>query len=127
MQYNTSGYPVEQMYSSVLGTLICIYLVMLVVLAVSVWKLFEKADYAGWKCLIPFYNIYIIFEATCGNGWLFLLLFIPLVNYIMYIYLAYKTALAFDKGIGYTLGFIFLPFVFIPVLAFGNAEYIGPQ
>ena len=27
---------------------------------VIMWKLYYKAGYDGWKCLIPFYNTYIM-------------------------------------------------------------------
>ena len=35
-------------------------------------------------------------------------------------------AKSFGKGVGYTLGMIFLPFIFFPMLAFGDAKYQGP-
>ncbi len=33
----------------------------------------------------------------------------------------------YGKGVGFTLGLIFLPFVFIPILGYGGATYQGPQ
>lgn len=33
---------------------------------VGLWKMFEKAGYAGWKSLIPILNVYIMFEIS-GN------------------------------------------------------------
>ena len=38
-----------------------------------------------------------------------------------------KLAAAFGKGVGYCLGLIFLPVIFLPMLAFGQATYIGNQ
>ncbi len=35
-------------------------------------------------------------------------------------------SLSFGKQVGFTLGLIFLSFIFYPILAFSNAEYIGP-
>lgn len=35
-------------------------------------------------------------------------------------------AKSFGKGIGFTLGLIFLSFIFIPLLGFGDARYEGP-
>ena len=32
----------------------------------------------------------------------------------------------FNKEVGFALGLIFLPFIFYPLLAFGNATYVGP-
>jgi hypothetical protein len=31
----------------------------------------------------------------------------------------------FGNGVGFTLGLIFLPFIFFPILAFGDYKYIG--
>lgn len=38
----------------------------------------------------------------------------------------YDVARAFGKGMGFTLGLMALPFVFWPILGFGDAEYRGP-
>lgn len=35
---------------------------------VAMWKLFVKAGRAGWKCLIPFYNTYCLYDIAWGNG-----------------------------------------------------------
>ncbi len=32
----------------------------------------------------------------------------------------------FGKGAGFTLGLIFLPYIFYPILGFGGAVYQGP-
>lgn len=39
------------------------------------------------------------------------------------IVLSYKLAKAFGKGIGYTLGLIFFPYIFTMILGFGKAKY----
>ena len=36
-----------------------ISLALLVLVIIAKWKVFEKAGQPGWKCLIPFYNIYV--------------------------------------------------------------------
>ena len=38
----------------------------------------------------------------------------------------FQTALSksFGKDVGFTLGLIFLPFIFYPILGFGSAQYI---
>ena len=35
---------------------------MLVLTVIFLWKIFEKTGEAGWKTIIPVYNIYIIFN-----------------------------------------------------------------
>lgn len=33
----------------------------------------------------------------------------------------------FNKGIGFTFGLFFLPFIFFPILAFGDSVYKNPD
>ena len=94
---------------------------------VGCWKTFTKAGEAGWAAIIPFYNQYILSKITFGNGWLFLLLLIPFVNAIFMIVMMYKLSKAFGHGIGYCIGLIFLPLVFLLIIAFGKSEYQGVQ
>ena len=99
-----------------------------VVMILCFWRLFTKARKPGWASIIPFYSTYMQFEAFWdGNGWKFLLLLIPLANFIIYIQLCIKTAKSFGKSGGFGVGLLFLPIIFYPILAFGNSEYIGPN
>lgn len=102
-------------------------LAIAVVMIVAMWKLFEKAGKPGWGCLIPLYNNYCLFDIAFGNGWLFLLMFLPIVNFVILIMLFFKLAKAFGKGIGFGFGLLFLSIVFLPILGLGSAEYDGPQ
>lgn len=102
-----------------------ISLAVTVLILWSVWKIFVKAGKPGWAAIIPFYDSYILFEIIYGSGWKFLLLLIPFYN----IYLYFKTfillAHKFGKSTGFGIGIVFLPFVFLPILGFGDAEYHG--
>ena len=92
---------------------------------VAMWKIFEKAGKPGWAAIIPFYNIYVLFEITWGNGWKFLLLLIPIANIVFAIITMVKLAKAFGKGGGFAVGLIFLSVIFYCILAFGPSEYEG--
>ena len=94
---------------------------------VAMWKLFVKAGRAGWKCLIPFYNTYCLYDIAWGNGWLFLLMFVPCVNVVVGIMMLFKLAKAFGQGTGFGFGLLFLNTIFILILGFGRAEYVRPQ
>lgn len=94
---------------------------------IAMWKLFVKAGRAGWKCLIPFYNTYCLYDIAWGNGWLFLLMFVPCVNVVVGIMMLFKLAKAFGQGTGFGFGLLFLNTIFILILGFGSAEYVGPQ
>ena len=95
---------------------------------VAMWKIFEKAGEPGWAAIIPFYNIYVLFEITWGNGWKFLFLLIPIANIVFAIITMVKLAKAFGKSGGFAVGLIFLSIIFYCILAFDKSEYLGvPQ
>lgn len=94
---------------------------------VGMWKIFTKAGKPGWGIIVPFYNLYCLFDIAFGNGWLFLLMFVPCVGAIFYIICLFKLAKAFGQGVGFGFGLLFLNAIFIMILGFGSAEYVGPQ
>lgn len=127
---NTYGMTDQQMAGIVGGVSAAYYVVYIIVaifMIVCLWKIFAKANEPGWAAIVPFYNYYVEFKIAWGNGWKFLLLLIPVANIVFAIMLEVKMAKAFGKGGGFAAGLIFLPVIFYPILAFGNAQYIGPQ
>ena len=102
-------------------------LAVLVLYIVSMWKIFVKAGKSGWAILVPFYNTLVELEIL-GRPWWFLLLiiFIPVADFVIGIILIFDMARVFGKSTGFGFGLLFLSFIFIPILAFGNAKYIGP-
>ena len=104
--------------TSTLSTVITVVLWVLTIIAT--WRIYEKADQAGWKSIIPIYSDYIRFKITFRSGWFFLLMFIPVLNIVIYIMLQNKLAKAFGHGIGFTLGLIFLPTLFTLILGFNR-------
>lgn len=112
--------------SGVSAVYVILSLAISVLTLVAMWKLFVKAGRAGWKCLIPFYNTYCLYDIA-GNGWLFLLMFVPCVNVVVGIMMLFKLAKAFGQGTGFGFGLLFLNTIFILILGFGSAEYVGPQ
>ena len=110
-----------------LGTGSFLFIILLVVFYIYVyWRIFEKAGKPGWAAIIPIYNTIILLEIV-GKPWWWLLLFlIPVVNIIFAVWMTNLLSLSFGKGVGFTLGLVFLSFIFYPILAFSNAEYKGP-
>lgn len=102
-------------------------LIVVVLGILAMWFIFKKAGQGGWKALIPIYNIYTLVKIVDGNGWKFLLLLIPFVNFVYLIILNFRMAKAYGKGIGFGFGLLFLPTIFQLILAFGKAEYVGPK
>lgn len=102
-----------------------VLLIIAVVLIIANWKIFSKAGEPGWAAIVPFYSQYVLFKITLGQGWLFLLGFVPVIGVVMYIIVIFKLASAFGKGIGFGFGLLFLLPIFFMILAFGSSEYIG--
>lgn len=95
-------------------------------LIVSLWFIFQKANEPGWAAIVPFYNYYVLFKITWGNGWMFLLLLIPIANIVIAIITLVKLAKAFGKGGGFACGLIFLFYIFLPIMAFSkDIVYVG--
>jgi hypothetical protein len=98
-----------------------------VVLIAAIWRVFQKAGKPGWAAIIPFYNILILLEIIGKPWWwLLIILFIPFANIIFGIWSVNLLSKSFGQGVGFTLGLIFLGFIFYPILGFGNFEYQGP-
>ena len=50
---------------------------------------------------------------------------ISFVNVIVAIILCIDLAKSFGKGVGFGIGIVLLGFIFLPILAFGDAQYQG--
>ena len=101
---------------------VIIFTLFLLMLA-GFWKICVKAGKKGWISLIPIYNRVVLLEIVGRPLWWIVLLFIPVVNIFVYITLIRRLASQFGKGTGFTVGMIFLPFIFLPILGFGTATY----
>ena len=98
---------------------------ILLIYIVSLWKLFVKCNRRGFLGVIPLVNLYYLNKIVMIKEWLFLLLFIPVVNFFYLIYFNYHLAKVFGKKNGYVWGLLFLNFIFLPMLVFDNSKYKG--
>lgn len=98
---------------------------LLILALVAAWKIFTKAGHAGWKSLIPIYNIVITLRIVGLSGWYTLLYFIPFVNIIFTIIVLHRLSKSFGYGIGMTL--LQLVLLGSLIIAFGNSRYVGPN
>jgi Family of unknown function (DUF5684) len=104
-----------------------VWLVVVVLMIAAMWKLFEKAGEPGWAAIVPIYNIIVLLKIVGKPAWWIVLLLIPLVNLIVAIIVLIALAKSFGKGAGFAIGLLILPFIFYPMLAWGDAKYLGPQ
>ena len=87
------------------------------------WTVFTKANQPGWGCIVPIYNFILILRIAGKPGWWFFLCLIPLVNIVILIMIYIALAKNFGKGGGFAAGLLLLPFIFFPMLAWGDARY----
>jgi hypothetical protein len=104
-----------------------VWLVVVVAMLVAMWKVFTKAGQPGWASLIPIYNTLVMLRITGRSGWWLLGMFVPFLNFFVVIRLIFDLAKVFGRGIGFGFGLLFLFPIFLLILAFGDAEYLGPD
>ena len=104
-----------------------ISIVLCVVLIVAEWRIFTKAGKPGWASIIPFYNTWVMYQIICGRGTAMFRLLIPFYNIYWEIKTLIKMAHAYGKSTGFGVGLIFLSPIFLCILAFGSATYVGEQ
>jgi hypothetical protein len=103
-----------------------IWLAFFVLYLATYWKLYEKAGQPGWAGIIPIYNIYVMLKFVGKPGWWLIMMFIPGVNIVFAIWMVNMLSKSFGKTEGFTIGLVLLGFIFYPILAFGDARYLGP-
>jgi len=100
--------------------------IMALIGIIAHWKIFTKAGRPGWASLIPIYNLYVLAKIVGKRGWYLLWFIVPIANIVVGIKLTHYLSKSFGKDAGFTLGLLFLSFIFYPILAFGDAKYQGP-
>lgn len=118
---------VLEMFAAVGTAMSVVSLILCVIIIASNWVLFTKAGKPGWAAIVPIYNIWVQFEIVWGKGVMMFLMLVPLVNFVIAIMTNIKLAKAFGKGTGFGILLIFLAPIAMPMLAFGNTSYVGPQ
>ena len=105
---------------------VLIYLGLIIFMVATMWKIYTKAGKPGWAAIVPLYNLIVLLEIAGKPLWWIVLLCIPLVNFVVLIMVMVALAKSFGKDTGYAIGLIFLGIIFFPMLAFGDAVYVGP-
>lgn len=128
-----------------------IALIWYVLQAIGLWKMFVKAGEAGWKALIPFYNVYILFKLAWQTNMFWALILCSVGGALLYVWalnsglvmlayisyaltivagiikavLCYNISLAYGHGLGYFIGLYLIDPIFIMILGFGSSRYAG--
>lgn len=112
----------DQVTINALGIFIFIFVyAILFVESYGYQRVLIKAGQPWWSYFVPIYNFYVFFKVTFGNGWIFLVNFIPIVGFIFDFVAFYKLGKRFYKSGWLTL---FFPFIMIPLIGFdSSSEY----
>jgi len=122
-------------------------IVYYVLMAIAQWKIFTKAGEAGWKGIIPFLNSYTMFKISWETKFFWIMLALSVVYsvlnsvgnefttvlalvawvglMIVSIVQMVKLSKSFGRGNGFAVGLVFLPVIFMLILAFGDSQYVG--
>ena len=127
------------------------YILVIILMIVSGWKIYEKAGQPGWAAIIPIYNLIVLLKIIKRPSkwiWYYVATFAAyfigimlaasgtviggilaaiggIAMLVLYIMDYHRLSLSFGKGAGWTVGLILLGFIFYPIMAFSkNIQYI---
>lgn len=124
---------VEGIVATILGLGLLFWLVVIalaILTLVAKWKLFKKANVDAWESLIPIHSDVVELQLSGIKTYWYFLNLIAICGIGPLVLLFWKSialSKAFGKGTGFGVLMAFFPFVCYPILAFGNAKYVGPQ
>ena len=100
-----------------------VWLAIIITIVAGFWKIFTKAGQPGWMALIPILNVFVLIRIAGKPAWWIILMLLPIVNIVVGIITVVGLAEKFGRSILFALGLIVLPFVFYPILGFGDSKY----
>lgn len=74
------------------------FLALQVIHGLSTWKLYVKAGQKAWEAFVPVYNAVVLMKIINRPWWWTILLFVPIVNLIMFPVIWVETARSFGKN-----------------------------
>ena len=129
--YSTST-QLDNATAAALGMVVTVFLLFYFIVAVlcvvSVWRLFMKAGKPGWAAIVPVYNQIVMLQvAGRPVWWVLLMMFVPIFQVWVAIVAAIDFAKSYGKSTGFGVLVALLPFIGLPLLAFGkDTHYVGP-
>lgn len=123
------------------GAVTLIGLLIVLLILISMWKIFTKAGRPGWEGIIPIYNFYILIIHIIKQpmSWFWIIIglvvgsMIPILGmifslalFVMGIFINIKLAKAFGKSTAFGVAASFFSFIFYPILAFDSSVYMPP-
>ncbi|WKW45376.1 signal peptidase I [Myroides sp. JBRI-B21084] len=102
------------------------FLAVQVIHFLGTWKLYVKAGKKAWQAAVPVYNAIVLMQIINRPKWWVILLFIPIVNIIMFPVVWVETLRSYGKNslVDTILGVVTLGFYVYYVNYFENVTYI---
>lgn len=132
-----------------LGTIMIIgSIIWFFVSAIGFFKMFKKANQAGWTAFIPLFSSYICFKISwnISSFWIYIVAIFcmqlsgiitdniivslislvgAIVTLVFHFKLNFRLAKSFGKSIGWGILLSLFPFIASLILGFGDAQYVG--
>jgi hypothetical protein len=127
---NTSTVSEDSVFA-VIGAAFLALMIPIIIVAIlgiiAMWKIFTKCGEAGWKSIIPIYNMVILLKIVGINPLWILIMVIPIVggigSLLLTIVANIRLAKGFGKSEGFAVGLILLSFIFDLILAFDKSTW----
>jgi hypothetical protein len=108
-----------------------ILVAIVIVQLLGMAKVFKKAGKPAWAVIVPFYNLFLLAKiAGRPDSWGIILCISCIIPYVgaivasvFLIIISLDIAKNFGKGTGFGIGLWLVPFIFYPILGFGDAGY----
>ena len=112
-----------------LDHLIFFFVAVQVIHFLGTWKLYQKAGRKPWEAAVPVYNAIILMKIINRPWWWVILLFIPVVNLIMFPVVWVETLRSFGKNstTDTILGIVTFGLYIYYINYAGTADYVGPD
>ncbi|MEO3940565.1 DUF5684 domain-containing protein [Paenarthrobacter nicotinovorans] len=124
--YSSSGSESAAAAGLVLLLMVIYFAVVFAIVGVLYMGMFTKAGRPAWAAFVPVYNSIKLMEIAGRPWYWFLLTLIPFAGIYFGIVALHDLSKSFGKDAGYTVGLVLLPVVFVPMLSYGSAPYLGP-
>ncbi len=107
-------------------TALLLCLVIYLAYAIPFAGVLRKTGRGGGAAYVPIYNSLTLLEVVGRPWWWLLLCCIPFASLVFMIIILRDLARSFNKGVAFTLGLMFLPWLFLMILWLGDSTYRGP-
>ena len=74
------------------------FIIIQIVHFLGTWKLYQKAGRKAWEAALPLYNAYVLMKIINRPAWWIVLLFIPIINLLMFPVIWVETIRSFGKN-----------------------------